>query len=373
MSTLNQIGQRTVTLQAIADATGVHVSTVSLALRNDPRAHVATRQRVQEAARRLGYRPNPSVALLMAQVRRRRVTGCGNLALVYTVSRAEFGEGNFAQSNYFRGAARRATELGYTLDKFFLSERPRAAAHLLQVLRSRNVTGLIVAHAMGPVCPERRLPLDVSEFAVVNVGVPLASPELHYVANDQYMRAIVAARELLALGYRRLGLVSSEFADRLMMHRCSAGFWAVQESTPDLPRLPICRIAPPDLDGFRAWFREHRPDAILCNCFATLAALRQLGARVPEEVGWLHLDWIPEFGRAAGIQGNSERVGAAAVDLLVSQLHRGERGPPGHPLSHLVAGSWVPGDTVRRMGPPLTLDCSIFAPVFRADGFATAR
>ena len=44
----------------------------------------------------------------------------------------------------------------------------------------------------------------MGEFAMATLGVPLAEPPLHYVANDQYMRPILAARELLALGYRRL-------------------------------------------------------------------------------------------------------------------------------------------------------------------------
>src|SRR4051794_12711436 len=39
---VNQIGKRTVTLQVIAEATGMHLSTVSLALRNDHRVNSTT-------------------------------------------------------------------------------------------------------------------------------------------------------------------------------------------------------------------------------------------------------------------------------------------------------------------------------------------
>ena len=49
-------------------AGGAHV-TVSLALRNDPRITVETRDRVQALAKRAGYQPDPHVAELMGRLR----------------------------------------------------------------------------------------------------------------------------------------------------------------------------------------------------------------------------------------------------------------------------------------------------------------
>jgi LacI family transcriptional regulator len=43
--------------------------TVSLALRNDPRITVETRDRVQALAKRAGYQPDPHVAELMGRLR----------------------------------------------------------------------------------------------------------------------------------------------------------------------------------------------------------------------------------------------------------------------------------------------------------------
>ena len=86
-----------------------------------------------------------------------------------------------------------------------------------------------------------------------------------------------------------------------------------------------------------------------------------MGLRVPADVGWAHLDWLPEFKPAAGVYGNSEHTGGAAVELVVSQLHRGETGPPPHAMHYLVEGTWLPGRTLRKVGPPLDLDASFFA------------
>jgi LacI family transcriptional regulator len=205
----------------------------------------------------------------------------------------------------------------------------------------------------------------VTGLATASLGVPLSAPPLHYVANDQYMRAIVAARELLALGYRRLGLVIVDTFDSAMAHRCSAGFWAVQEYIAGMERVPICKMTLGDTAGVRTWLQRHKPDAILGTHASILQCVRETKLRVPEDIGWVHLDWLPECKGEAGVHGNSEHTGAAAVELVVSQLHRGEAGPPAHAMNYLVSGSWVPGRTLRKVGAPLDLETSFFAELAR--------
>jgi LacI family transcriptional regulator len=173
------------------------------------------------------------------------------------------------------------------------------------------------------------------------------------------------AREVLALGYRRLGLVLVDAFDSAMAHRCSAGFWAAQEYIDAIERVPICRITRIDPRPFTAWLQRYRPDVVLATHASVLELIEQTGRSVPGDTGWVHLDWLPEFKRVAGVYGNSEHTEAAAVDLVVSQLHRGESGPPQHAMSYLVAGSWIPGKTIRRVGPALDLDAAFFGDLVR--------
>ena len=56
---------RRVTLADIARVCSVHVTTVSLALRNSPRLPAETRERIQSTARRLGYTPDPWLRALV--------------------------------------------------------------------------------------------------------------------------------------------------------------------------------------------------------------------------------------------------------------------------------------------------------------------
>lgn len=343
----------------IADVAKVNVSTVSLALRNDRRLPEATRRRIQGIARRLGYAPNPLVSLLMARVRRRNASYRGTIAYVHTAAQGTDRLVQPVHRNFFTGAERRANQLGYRLDEFFFAT-PREGRRLAGVLRTRGISGVVLEHTPSAACPERRLPFDTAPFALATLGVPLAEPQLHYVANDQYMRAIIAAREMLALGYRRLGLIVDVRFDSKMAHRCSAGFWAVQRYSRTLAAIPQCE-SPADPRALRGWIRRHRPDAVLSSEATTLPLLRELGFRVPAELGWVHLDWMPHCKPAAGVYGNSESTGAAVVELVVSQLHCGESGPPARAVNYLVSGSWMAGDTVRRVGPPLDLDSSFFA------------
>ena len=349
----------------VADTVGVHLSTVSLALRNDARLPLATRQRIQAVAQKLGYAPNPLVSLLMSRVRRRNAGYRGTLGYLHTVPRETPKLAGQVHRNFVTGARNRAMDLGYNLDEFYLTVDPASGKQLARMLDARSIAGLVIEHVPGPLCPGRRLPFDVTPFASASLGVPLAAPPLHYVANDQYMRAVVAARELLALGYRRPGLVVVDAFDSAMAHRCSAGFWAVQEYIAGVERVPICRIKGDDQATFHAWLKRHRPDVILATSRALLDWVTAAGRRVPEDLGWVHLDWLPEYKRIAGVYGNSEHTGAAAVELVVSQLHRGESGPPAHAMNYLVAGSWMNGKTIRKVGPPLDLEMSFFADLAR--------
>jgi DNA-binding LacI/PurR family transcriptional regulator len=67
------------TMAEVAKVVGVSKNTVSLALRGSPRISEATRKRIAEAAETLGYRLNPTVAHLMAQLRQNRSPGYHSL------------------------------------------------------------------------------------------------------------------------------------------------------------------------------------------------------------------------------------------------------------------------------------------------------
>jgi hypothetical protein len=61
-----------ITLGQVAETCQFSLATVPRALRDHPRIPPSTRQRVREAAERLGYRPDPALSALVAHRESRR-------------------------------------------------------------------------------------------------------------------------------------------------------------------------------------------------------------------------------------------------------------------------------------------------------------
>ncbi len=77
------------------------------------------------------------------------------------------------------------------------------------------------------------------------------------------------------------------------------------------------------------------------------AWLEAMGRQIPRDIGLIHLDRGEDLVDWAGLNQNSECVGAAATDVVVGQLHRGDVGVPEFSKAILVQSTWVPGATVR--------------------------
>ena len=71
------------------------------------------------------------------------------------------------------------------------------------------------------------------------------------------------------------------------------------------------------------------------------------GLNCPREVGLVSLDVTSATTAWAGIDQNSDDIGRAAVDLLLSKVRAGERGIPRVRRSLLVHCQWREGATVR--------------------------
>src|ERR1700722_16767953 len=114
---------RRVTMAEVARSAGVHVTTVSLALRNHPRLPEETRGRIQRIAERLGYRPDPVLRALVAY--RGRLAGRRSMpTLAYITNwNTRWGWRKVtAHPDFHGGAERMAGQLGYKLEHFWMHE-----------------------------------------------------------------------------------------------------------------------------------------------------------------------------------------------------------------------------------------------------------
>ncbi len=335
----------TITMQQVADAVGLSRSAVSLALRNHPSIPPATRARVAEAARSLGYRINPLVAALMSQhlrlrPRRQRPT----LAYVTSHPKDDPWRNYPAFVQMYDGVTRRAAELGYRVEEFALARLQSNPARLIEILRARGINGIFLAPLPGSM---RTLDLDITDFATVGLGLSVMEPVIRRVTADIFQVGRLAAQRCADLGYRRIGFAASAEMSSRLEHRMFAGYrqglWdrGLDETVPALMaphRGTFSTFLP-------SWCRTAKPEAVLFGTFDP-GCLRA----VPPEIGCVDLNVNNVRSPTTGIYQNLPRIGAMAAEQLHMALQQNAGGPLDQPQTYLHGVLWVAGTTAPGVG-----------------------
>jgi len=279
-----------VTLSQIARAARVAKSTASLALRNLGNVDARTRQRVLRAAEKLGYRPNPLVNALMMQVRTRASPrNRPTIGFVNTwgpPAQEPPGIWNVI-SAYQAGAQERAEELGFDFETISFQPESMTDQRLGQILVARGIEGLVIAPLHSPFF---RWNMNWAPFAVAAIGYFEANAGLSRVFYDYCYCVHEVLLRLERLGYRRVGMHIGRADEERSRGLWTAGFLHYFERCPTAMRaVPFPRIDEYEREKFLAWFRAHRPDAILGFGDETLHWLEAIGVAVPDEVGFVSL------------------------------------------------------------------------------------
>ena len=341
-----------VTMSTIAARAGVSKNTVSLALRHDPQIPADTRARIEGIARELGYAKNPVVSQLMTELRKAHPAGYRRtLALLNANQDLHAFTRHPTIPAYVAGCRRRAAQLGYTLDEFWLHSAELYGERLNRILRARGIRGVIVVGLMK----ENRLPSRFSvtwqNHAVVVTGVRTREPTLSFACVDHHALVLEAMEQARLLGYRRPALVLERGIDHLVDGRFGAGFWTAQQALPEAERVPAfldVEAARGETELFHAWFRAHRPDVILTLHTVVREWLEAAGLRAPRDLGLIQLERRRGCEDWAGMDQHNDLTGEAAVDMLLAALHNDEPGFSTIPRATLITASWAEGATVFR-------------------------
>jgi LacI family transcriptional regulator len=344
----------------IAKSAGVHVTTVSLAMRNHPRLPEATRQRIQRLAARMGYRPDPVLRALIAY-RARSLVRRSQPTLAYVTNwNTRLGWKQVtAHPEFFTGAQRMADHLGYRLEHFWMHEPGLSQGRLSAVLVARGISGLIIAshgREMGDA-----VQFEWQRFSAVKIDYFPHKPVLHNVTNNQCDAVRLAIQKVIAAGYKRVGFVMHRGWDHAVDHLWTAGYLCEQQHIPAAERLPA-HIFPghdpigrwfnesnapveADPEPFRKWMRRHRPEVIISKGSFVLPLLKKWGIRVPRDIAFVDVFLEDTSGSFAGVRQNHGEVGATAVEILAAQLQHNKFGVPEIPTTTFVDGTWFDGAT----------------------------
>ena len=310
-------GQRTrIRLEDVALAAGVSKSIASRILNDRPALSVRedTRERVQEAARRLNYRPHAGARGL-----RRAETGAIGLSI------PDLAMGVYAR--IVRGAFHRALERDFAvlLVEDLVPEESEAVFARLVV--GGRIDGVIVASAR----PGHPLLGSLGRYEVPHVFVNRAVAGTNRsVVMDDARGSEAALRHLVELGHWRIGHVAGP--SELDPARRRAESFAAHAASLGLADAPIEVGDFSERGGAGAAVRllERSPSltalyvSTLAQAVGVLDGAWRLGLRVPEDLSLVTYDDMPlaDYLRppVTTVRMPLSELGAAAVDALIAQL-----------------------------------------------------
>lgn len=247
-----------VTMRCLAEAAGVSVQAVSLALRNHPTVGRVTRERIHVLARQLGYAPDPHLVKLMHHLRSgREKTFTASVCALTT--RPSTAEETFCDL-LLEGAREAARMAGFALHVVHVKRDDMGGERLPRMLRQRGVEGLILLPMAGLEALDHLL--DWREFSVVTATLSVSSPQFDRVVVDHFMNNFTLSEHLGVIGYRRPGLVIHAQHDQRCGHCITAAHaWKGIYGGGEPVKAFVCeRIEPV---AFRRWLKAAAPDVLL--------------------------------------------------------------------------------------------------------------
>ncbi|MEV4580629.1 LacI family DNA-binding transcriptional regulator [Nonomuraea jabiensis] len=277
----------------VARLAGTSPAVVSYVINNGPRpVSAAARQRVLDAIKQLGYRPNA----VARSLRSRRSWTIGVIASDSAGGKSPF----FGQ--FTRACEEVAWQRGYSVLFGNSAEDPARAEGYVRGFLERQVDGLVLM----------RVPVSADQAEEMRGRVPVvtidhaAPPFFSRLAVDDEEGGYQATRHLLEHGHRRIGFVGGPLDITPVRLRAAGWRRALQEAgaTPELPKeAGLVEEGELSLEGgyeaaLRLLSAPSRPTALFASidgqAIGAMRAAADLGLRVPGDVAVVGFDGARE-------------------------------------------------------------------------------
>ncbi|MDR3475510.1 MAG: LacI family DNA-binding transcriptional regulator [Devosia sp.] len=301
------------TLRDVAREAGVSVAAASYSLSGGGTIGEEVRARVRQVAERIGYRPNRSAQA----VRTGRTMSLG--LIIPDLNNPYYPA--IAQS-----VERAARQAGYTVVLIDTSGSPEDEIEAMRHLETHGVAGAVW-------CQTATQPAgEAGDYQVPIVVIGSPRPSFDNVTADDDAGGRLAARHLLELGHRRVGILAGASVPEGLDHRRTAFVAEMQGranivwdlKTPysiDLDEAAIARLA------------RREVTAVMCGndliAIGVLRAALQLGIAVPQELSVVGFDDIPWAAivspELTTIHQPVAEIAATAMTLLLDRIAEPDR------------------------------------------------
>ncbi|MBX4929939.1 LacI family DNA-binding transcriptional regulator [Rhizobium binae] len=278
-------------LKQLSELLGLSQTTVSRALNGYPEVNEATRERVLQAVKETGYRPNKAA--------QRLATGkAGSIGLVMPTAPGHQSDVHFGE--FLAGLGEEAVRHDFHF-VIMPSDPDDEVAALRRLAISGNVDALFVAYMRGH---DPRLPMlkSLSMPYVVHGRSFGAEPDYPYLDIDNEGAFYDATRLLLQLGHTRFALMNGQVHLDFAIRRKNGVVTALAERGLALEEDCVIHALMTDEQGLVAMERflqlPQRPTAILCSstvmALGAIRAVNQAGLRLGEDISLIaHDDVLP--------------------------------------------------------------------------------
>jgi len=314
------------TLEDVARAADVSISTVSRVLNNPEKVLPETRTKVQQAVDEIGYQPS--------RVARRLRLEKGDTNLLGLVI-PDIQNPFFADVT--RGVEDVAQDNDYALLLSNSDEDPNKQRLAIDTLKTEDVDGVIVPPvSMNDPEVER---LIESDIAVACVDRRMENAQVDTVLSDNRKGAYDAVSHLIALGHERIGFVGGVPYISTLIERREGYKKALRNHDLEVDPILIKGGEHRHEQGKRHTEElldlNSPPTAIFAannlTTLGALSALNQRGVEIPQEIALVGYDDVP-WAQALSpsptiIDQPGYEMGAQAAELLLKRLDNPNRSP----------------------------------------------
>ncbi len=315
------------TITDVAKRAGVSPVTVSRVLNGVPTVNPATRDRVEQAIKALGYVPNVAARSLRSKRTR-------SLALVLPDITNTF------WTTVARGVEDAAQSHGYAVFLCNTDENLAKQRRYLDLVVSQQVDGVILAPCDADA--GNLAVLRDREIATVVIDRRIEGWDVDTVCGDSLGGARTLVQHLISLGHRQIAMISgpastSTAEDRLAGYHAALADAGIAAD----PRLVLrgeFRVASGEQLTYRLLDAGAQPTAIFAanNAIAlgVIDALEKRGLRIPQDVALVCFDDFPQAARLfpflTVVVQPAYEMGVNAAQLLLRRLETAASPAPRH-------------------------------------------